>query len=228
MKARPILMHARSIQNLLAGRKTQTRRILKNLAYSRVDGIEESEKYPGEFVPWIDGEPRPSMLCPYGVPGDLLWVRETFCVGYDAGDGTWTALPFKGCEKSRRAFYRATDDDPPDEPQRPWKPSIHMPRWASRLTLRLTEVRVERVQDISDEDCEAEGIERPHTPPPYRDATGELVLPYTRTWHGAFRSLWENTNGAGAWERNDWTWALSFEVLRENVDAVLARGKAAA
>jgi hypothetical protein len=202
MKARPILMHARSIQNLLAGRKSQTRRIVKPQPKRRwlaemFDGCALFSR-PGTLA----GEFTQAVKCPYGLVGDLLWVRETFAPN--------RVLPMSHREPGE-FIYRA-DRDPEDGGVKwsaNWKPSIHMPRRASRLTLQLTYVRVERVQDISDWDAYAEGI---------KDGDAPASTPCQQ-----FERLWNNTNGPGAWKRNDWTWALSFEVLRKNVDAVLAQ-----
>jgi hypothetical protein len=202
VKARPILMHARSINNLLAGRKTQTRRIMK-----------PQPAYVSEATKGL-------IRCPYGGRGDLLWVRESICVGYGLGDGTVTAIPFDGCEKDRKSFYRATEPDKPDEAQRPWRPSIHMPRWASRLTLELTDVRAQRVREISVADILTEGVDCPrHGRGPCNDSCGELG----ELW----RDLWDETNGAGAFDRDDYTWALSFIVHRRNVDEMLRQKEAA-
>lgn len=234
MKASPILMHARSIQNLLAGRKTQTRRIitrpLKHPNWTSYQYFGPSLNNPTcrsqviECGPDYPDDDTDRVFCPYGSPGDLLYVRETWQAWNDGPHGA-VVVYRASCNPDGTFVFSAADGSIEGRRVLKWRPGIHLERRFSRLTLELTEVSVERVQDISDADCEAEGIERPTTPAPYRDATGELVLPYERTWRGAFESLWNDINGPGAWERNDWTWALTFRVLRENVDAVIARRK---
>jgi hypothetical protein len=146
------------------------------------------------------GEPGP---CPYGEPGSLLWVRERASSYWN----TWHYFA-DGPEKWGRDVSEKTFS----------RPSIHMPRCASRITLEITDVRVQRLQDISDEDAIAEGIE---------GVTTELQL-ITRSplqmGHAervAFAGLWDHVNGAGAWAANPYVWALTFKVRCENVDAVL-------
>lgn len=173
MKARPILFSPEMVRALLDGRKTQTRRVIV---------------------------PQPPQLCRYGVPGDLLYVREAH---YIIGEhpGAWPG--------SRWTHYRADASNNLNDPAQwsgPWKPGIHMPRHASRLTLRLTDVRVQRVQEISDEDAIAEGIPRAYPIPKVE-----------------FQDLWDDINAARgyAWPTNPWVWALSFEVIKQNVDAYI-------
>lgn len=189
MKDRPIIFSGPMVRALLEGRKTQTRRIAKP-----------------QFVDFKGQEFYNVDRCPYGKPGDLLWVREAVCIGYEIGRGEFTAIPFDGCEKFRRAFYRATDDDKPNEAKRPWRPSIHMPRWASRLTLRITEVRVQRLQEITHTDAELEGV---------------LCNMSRKTFREHYADLWDHINGAGAWQANPWVWAITFAVVKSNVDAVM-------
>ena len=139
-KERPILCSAPDVMAILDGRKTQTRRIMKP---------QPNRTWPDEVTPhWSVGGNRTlpgasnPLRCPYGVPGDRLWVREAWRLPDGAPKG-WVD-------------YRA--DDTRDGFK--WKPSIHMPRWASRITLEVTDVRVERLQDISEADAMAEGVRR--------------------------------------------------------------------
>lgn len=208
MKARPILMHARSVQNILAGRKTQTRRIAKKAAATGIRAaVDGAVEWWTGFMGWQSVDVlRPmlkSLACPYGVPGDLLWVRETLLEWREAG------------RFSKVAAYAA--DGYALEGAEKWTPSIHMPRRASRFTLELTDVRLERVQSISHADIIAEGW-----PGPRDGMTDEVNRDAALDW---WSDMWTDTNGVGAWNRNDWTWAVTFTVLRENVDAVLARRK---
>ena len=207
MKERPIIFQDWGVRAILDGRKTQTRRVIKLFhpheqydIFQRSDGRWKWEiPEPPHALHWLSGELR----CPCGIPGDLLWVRETF--RRSTIDTCWR--------------YRA-DCPPHEDGHWQWKPSIHMPRWASRLTLRLADVRVQRVQEITPADCEAEGIEgrtlaSPVRGQPYEEYTNGdgfvWALPIL-----AFASLWDSINakrGYG-WELNPWVWALSFEVLQ--------------
>ncbi len=212
MKARPILFSPPMVRALLDGRKTQTRRIIKPQPEHRQVHEHKGETiYDGEHRMWcwndlvldnlIDfptGEDRRTLAnaCPYGHPGDLLWVRESWWNG--------TALP--GCGSVK---YRA--DGELNEFSRQvgggWKPSIHMPRWASRLTLELTEVRVQRLQEINIYDSQQEGID---------------VGPLTDTGcKMAYANIWEAINGNGPWNANPWVWVLSFHVHQQNIDEFL-------
>jgi hypothetical protein len=221
-KERPILFSSPMVRALLDGRKTQTRRIVKH------------ELPPGrdEFFAWFGGDLRnapngcaPDGLwargksgithvaaSPFGVPGDRLWVRECFGLSdTDPGDGPDNAT----------VFYRATDGDRHDLRYQRWRPAIHMPRWASRITLTITDVRVERVRDISDADVTAEGardvpvneeaVTRIRTVQQYRGKP-ELCNDMAFASRARFMVLWNSIHGSGAWDRNDWVFALTFTV----------------
>lgn len=224
IKERPILMHARSIEGILAGRKMQTRRIVKPQPLPD----ESIVQYAGNSTGWLMGRLRDSenawrdAKCPYGKPGERLWVRETW---------QWFGRILRPGEVEGGFSYRADGAqrrfeqfDAPDKAWEmfkaagvegrwnKWIPSIHMPRWASRLTLEITDIRVERVQDISEEDCKAEGIEYPEADPRDIDENLEAECGYfpPSSFETAFERLWNETNGKGAWERNDWVFAISF------------------
>lgn len=198
MKERPILFSGPMVRAILDGRKTQTRRVVKNawqclplenVAYQR-DAIAK---------------------CPYGVPGDRLWVRETWWTYPHVisnrllrdGADTWPKV-------NGEPIAYAADGDADIWSHLDWvkKPSIHMPRWASRITLEVVGVRVERVQDISEEDAKAEGLDFME---PNRFAS-----PGSNEWmtfDAAFECLWDTVNGDGAWDRNDWVWVVEFKRL---------------
>lgn len=200
MKARPIIFSAPMIRALLDGRKTMTRRVvnIKHMPYPYrlKDGDTPfcEHTWPARRIGMHcpDCASAYRKACPYGQQGDLLWCRETF-LEHSAGD----------------PIYRADNafDDDDAAIHGGWRPCIHMPRRYSRLTLALTDVRVERVQDISEEDAEAEGIEFNGDQPSPRDE---------------FSSLWDSIHGPGAWSLNQWVWSLRFRVIHANVDAVLA------
>jgi hypothetical protein len=176
MKARPILFSKPMVRALLAGTKTQTRRVIK--------GIPAHTELVEVLSP-----------CPYGEPGDLLWVRESWAW---PGEEEYLYRADPGSEELVAA-WRAD----PHFPQISWKPSIHMPRLASRLTLRVTDVRVEQLQSISLEDARAEGM-----------SSADPVADY--------RLLWEVIHSPGAWRANPWLWVIGFEVIAQNVEKVAA------
>lgn len=220
-------MHARSVNGILAGLKIQTRRIMKPAG--RDAGFVVVEMQGGECWPYRswdgesfdDGKGREAALhCPYGQPGDRLWVREAFSYHETPPCNQW-AVYRDGTGKSYAGSIRngwITEE-------MKFKPSIHMPRWASRLTLEITGIRVERVQDISNSDALAEGVptddDMPNdTPCPrccgrglYDSATGEADCWECDTAIKRFSFLWDDTNGKGAWDRNDWVWVLDFKKI---------------
>lgn len=195
MRERPIIFSGEMVRAILEGRKTQTRRVVKPQPPLDEWGVSK---------PWqtdafeVNGR---DYRCPYGLPGDRLWVRETFSPDYfDA--------------QSRHA-YRAdwTLESGEFVPEPKWTPSIHMPRWASRITLEVTDVRVERVQDISNSDIYAEGIlpPDPDEPGPYDPDEGA---------RSAFKDLWWSINakrGYG-WEKNPWVWVVEFKRVESIYD----------
>jgi hypothetical protein len=190
MADRPILFSAPMVRAILAGTKTKTRRVVKpqpNNDPAKHHPI-EPYKTPTGLWNWVlavtghgSGDP---FACPYGKPGDRLWVRESFYA-----------------ESPQTIFYRATHTTYEDDPRSGWKPSIHMPRWASRITLEITDVRVQRLQDISEADLDAEGIQ-------------ELIdggVDHDGTPLDTYRTLWDSINAKRApWESNPWVWAITF------------------
>lgn len=212
MKERPILFSAPMVRALLAGTKTQTRRVVKlstdarNVRYWAPPGGRSLEGWadPGVnyWTPDADGETSSNHLdvCPYGQPGDRLWVREAFLIEDDRDSAKHIVYRADGAISvySMGEFLR-------------WKPSIHMPRWACRLVLEVVAVRVERLQDISEEDAKAEGCDKAAE----TTADDERLniecgyFPPSSYAHG-YRLLWEQINGAGSWDANPWVWVVEF------------------
>ncbi|WP_114153843.1 hypothetical protein [Chromobacterium haemolyticum] len=194
MKERPILFRGDMIRALLAGTKTQTRRVIK----PQPDVTEERLR---ELDAWIDGFTLSRQVdaalqhgfidteCPYGQPGDRLWVREAFQIMHRGDD--WD-IP----------IYRA--DDIAGHINGGWRPSIHMPHAACRLVLEITDVRVERLQDISEADAIAEGCDNSQSAAAV--ATGWYEKPIS-----AYRRLWESLYGSGSWDANPYVWRISFK-----------------
>jgi hypothetical protein len=210
------------VRAILDGRKTQTRRVIKpqpadGLFFSGWISISSCKPDEGK-ASFIDNYPLITKLnrikCPYGKPGDRLWVRETWLPDAPC-DGSWDDVAFYGCKgsplsmipehyrKVEHCIYRASWKGHPLI----WKPSIHMPRWASRINLEITGIRVERVQDISGTDARAEGIEMPNTNV-YNESYKQNDLPI-----GLFASLWDSINAKRgySWESNPWVWVIEFK-----------------
>lgn len=248
MGERPILFSGAMVRALLAGTKTQTRRVVKSVELARGEarGVRVA---PGTFcyldfdgVPGLSWRPfggsptvpyppeKVATACPYGAPGDRLWVRETWrpsiihTHGLDSCDCDDVLVKY-AADGSDRVFSSATgyavaeDWTMPDAAKRGDVPSIHMPRWASRLTLEVTGVRVERLQDISEADARAEGAQvvpfYPDDGFPLSDGwthvgdDGKCVL-YTSA-RDSFRALWESINGTDSWASNPWVWCVEFK-----------------
>lgn len=180
-RERPILFKGEMVRAILDGRKTQTRRVVK-----------PQPKY-GAFncdcdwdVYWYENDKEIHVRCPYGQPVDRLWVRET-----------WT-----NADGEKDIRYRAEERAICCDALYRWRPSIHMPRWASRITLEITSVRVERLQDISEEDAKAEGV------------SAMLVPPDGGSWPYAqgFEYLWNSLAKPGStWANNPWVWVIEFK-----------------
>lgn len=212
MKAHPILFSTPMVQALLEGRKSQTRRIMKiqpkhpelNFGWANMG---ERWHYP-PVAPMID------IKCPYGQPGDALWVKETWLKCSDGyvyrtnhyGDTVLVA-------KNGNTFDKSVK----------WKPSTYMPREAARIFLRVTDIRVERLQDITEEDVIAEGIDVFNNPcaafgshGKYYDysqkhRTHTVADKLLNTAKESYKTLWESINGEGSWDANPWVWVIKFK-----------------
>lgn len=207
MKERPILFSAPMVRAVLGGRKTQTRRVVKPQRHPfghMLKADEVAREVLGDTC---------AVRSPYGSPGDRLVVRETWQYADWTDDGMpWIRYRADGETRliedtpkdwSDRltdtwASLSAADNYAIDNraADRRWRPAIHMPRWASRITPEVTGVRVERLQDISEVDCRAEGL-------------GDTV----ERAHHWYRALWEQINGPGSWDANPWVWVVEFKRL---------------
>jgi hypothetical protein len=216
MKERPILFSGPMVRAIIEGRKTQTRRIVKQVPHWQHCGKDIMEwglsgcYTDDEGWHWldiqteVDDNSHDEIKCPYGQPGDRLWVRET-----------WAPMPGGPVTPQNGVIYRADSSD-----SWTWRPSIHMPRWASRITLEITSVRVERLREISASDSIAEGIEPVPDNSPFRNTCGWKdylepdSLPFDHDKPSAsFRTLWESINGPGSWKLNPWAWVIEFKKL---------------
>ncbi|WP_369427048.1 hypothetical protein [Providencia sp. PROV236] len=218
MKERGIIFNSEMVRAILDGRKTQTRRIMKpqpkpnenggfswpsNICQSMINIKEMMQNNEGAWA-GIAG-----IACPHGGVGDRLWVRETWMPDAPR-DGTWSDIEFYGCKDSKLSMIPERFRKPEHCIHRAswkgselvgWTPSIHMPRWASRITLEITDVRVERLQAASDKDFKAEGY------PLDRELTGGSTDAFC--W---FRHLWDSVSKPDCnFESNPWVWVIEFK-----------------
>ena len=201
-KGKPIIFNGDMVLALLDGRKTQTRRIAKpsGKSPSLLDGgWSDSYVLDSGNYEWLMSDFH------FGNCGDLLWVRETW---YDT-------LCCREFDKTRDEIVYRADPLPQWEGEQfdiPWRPSIHMPRWASRITLKITGIRVERLHDISEEDALSEGVS-------YLDIPSNGLDPSkARTW---FKGIWSGIYGFRSWQENPWVWVIEFEAIQKNIDDVI-------
>lgn len=223
MKERPILFSGPMVKALLDGRKTQTRRIAKVTDQNCKAGFisplaGHAPRRPAEHISY----------CPYGKPGDRFWVKETWRVGAWDQDQGFIAVDYRADGYARQEWLDPDDPDvfeklwiessdeasdaevpydsngeyhwKPGEAPTKWRPSIFMYRWASRITLELTGVRVERLQDISEADALAEGYPHPAD-----------HIPGNGSPQGWYSGVWDSINGPNAWHKNPWVWVLAFK-----------------
>lgn len=199
MNSRPILFSGPMVCAILDGTKTQTRRVVK-----------PQPSMVGDMLRWrgfaVTSGDRPGIYCPYGQPGDRLWVRETWA----RYGGDYPVVMYKSTSDSligtaeigliNDKFYRCRPSQ-----KIKWRPSTNMPRWASRITLEITAVRVERLNDITETDARDEGVSVPDI------AAGRMENPY-RNW---FSILWDTINAKRGhpWASNPWVWVLEFKLL---------------
>ena len=208
---RPILFSAPMVRAILEGRKTQTRRVVKPQPAGNVWQDECSREW---FVSGHGEAGDCALHCPYGSPGTRLWVRETW-QGPLLDEDQQQQWHEDGPELFRKpefCAYRATDLlDGVDEDGKDlgWRPSIHMPRWASRITLEITGVRVERLQEIHSADALAEGIQ--NLSDEWRVSYGILGEISAQHPVRAYQLLWETINGPGSWDLNPWVWIVEFK-----------------
>ncbi len=249
MKTIPILFSTEMVQALLDGRKTQTRRVVKT-RFSNTDLVMRDNKHGKRLIELQNDVPEPvrkenpdgtfstthhvktfsEVKSPYGQPGDVLWVRETWAETVNVNSmQEWPGRPH--IETERRDFpddavwsayiWRADgewnwcDDDGFDTEKSCWKPSIHMPKAAARLFLKITDVRVERLQDISGADAVAEGVKMTWI----SDGIEECKYKnYINDGRGSlsdasesYKTLWQRINGTESWDANPWVWVVTFE-----------------
>ncbi|ENH0814092.1 hypothetical protein ABV228_003942 [Escherichia coli] len=205
MKERGMIFNGEMVRAILDGRKTQTRRPVKFPVHDKNLGCElAGNELAGEL------SAGNYLNSAFGKPGDRIWVRETFCPVDDTQYGGEKWVDYRATPKFEASHPAGWDSAPNDAEALKWRPSIHMPRWASRILLEITDVRVERLNAISEEDARAEGIidggclncgepEPCGCANPEPDATD------------AFAYLWQSIYGQESWNDNPWVWVISFK-----------------
>ena len=204
-KERPILFSAPMVRAIRDGRKSQTRRVVKPVRGFEENNVCRPDLAEDNHAVWWHGEYETVGClqdCPYGQPGDRLWVRESYRLCAEAD-----AVKARDTDAGYRVWYEADAPHQPGEGK--LRPGIFMPRWASRITLEVTGVRVERLQDISELDAIAEGLDR------VPDGAAQFgVKGLARSWHNdprvGYRHLWESINGPGSCDANPWVWVVEF------------------
>jgi hypothetical protein len=237
MMERPILFSAPMVRAILDGRKTETRRVMipqpdaslnryrREIDRFRCVGRDvktgklsfEAGNFAGPINAFRDGRDsvKADISCPFGRPGDRLWVRETWCPVDDREHGGEKWIDYRATPKYSAEHPAGWEAAPEDAEALKWRPSIHMPRWASRIMLEVEDVRPEMLDDMGETDAMFEGVE------PLIDATQED--PWAQTdYLGAYRLLWDsrNTKRGYGWDSNPWVWVIEFRLLPDSARAV--------
>lgn len=222
VKQRPILFSTEMVKALLAGNKTQTRRIVKEKIERVIVGADYA--YADKLIPdygFVDenyNEINPLDFCPYGEVGDILYVRETWAKVYLAYANEYLFI-----HKADPEWERAEEIC---EEWKGWNSSTYMPKKAARIWLEITDIRVERLQDISEQDAIAEGIQvipvfnatTQQSEVRYRDYRKPEDHPKGRLLHGpqgSYFTLWDKINGDGQYLQNPWVWVITFEKVEK-------------
>lgn len=217
---RPIIFQGKMVRPILNGDKTQTRRVLKTQPgkFQHIDHDESQGwhmwwdvvTYDANLVMGADQE-YVSLKCPYGQPGDRLWVRETWrCLHWVESEEDQRGLQIINYQADGKQIFKRFSPGKKARHTVGWRPSIHIRRWASRITLEITGIRVERVQEISEEDAKAEGVGR-ESDFEIETHTGGCVQKVLRH-RRAFETLWDSIAKPGKkWVDNPWVWIVEFE-----------------
>ncbi|MER3009167.1 hypothetical protein ABTW51_09225 [Serratia nematodiphila] len=219
MKERPVIFNSEMVRAILDGRKTQTRRVIANVGHDNCLPLQKRTKTKdGIYTHVMDAHIYG--LCPFGMIGNRIWVRETWsdvnlegapAVAYRADDEVYDLMENESLLDEDGAFnYQDTrvskyqfatwHSDLISGTEGNWRPSIHMPRWASRITLEITAVRVERLNDISEEDAKAEGVA----------PSQHIITPTEALYRVGFLKLWQSIYGEESWRANPWVWVIEF------------------
>ncbi len=229
----PILFSKAMVQAIDEGIKTQTRRIVKVTVDPRATVFEPSNGWPkqGDWIAKFMYSPDELFevtnvfRCPYGKSGDLFWVRETWAKCFNDEEVTpsekQSSIPWPLNPKMRVVFKATSDEDAhPDHPEwgkKRWRPSIHMPKDVARIWLENKGVTVERLLDISDEDCRKEGVIFDKDSGYYFVRGTDIIA---QSYYEAFQKLWIKVNGEDSWISNPWVWVVNFEKINHKNHAI--------
>ncbi|EIV5269918.1 hypothetical protein [Klebsiella pneumoniae] len=227
MKERGMIFNSEMVRAILDGRKTQTRRIMKeqpvlNGNFYEVFGSAWSKGMTS--IPAVPGHSL-STRCPFGAVGDRIWVRETFCPVDDTQYGGEKWVDYRATPRYEASHPAGWDSAPNDAEALKWRPSIHMPRWASRILLEITDVRVERLNAISEEDAIAEGMQGVICPCCKGDSeystsqydaetlavVDEIPCRACESNRSKFFTLWDSIYGYGQHCIGEWVWVIEFK-----------------
>ncbi|ELM3728169.1 morphogenetic protein [Edwardsiella piscicida] len=221
MKDRPIIFNDEMIRAILSGTKTMTRRPVKDRCLELFEvAASVGECHSLQFCDIADERSQPYYreFCPFGAIGDRLWVREAYQGPlFDYEQMEAYLEDNSKFEKQEYCEYRADGGSRPeyydgdDNLRHGWHPSIHMPRWASRITLEITDVRVERLQDITEGDARSEGV--------------TLSNPRILSHRDEFRQLWGDIYGCDGWRSNPWVWVIAFKRVDTGSAAGTSKGE---
>lgn len=223
IREKGLIFNSEMVRAILDGRKTQTRRPIK---WKQTQFTEIGEREDGSKWPWSEDAEHACDFwhpCPFGAVGDRIWVREAYRFPASLDDVSPTGVGEMAVATGYRkpwapTFYEFTgtfsdgwkgfETPPKVSDAGKLRPSIHMPRWASRILLEITDVRVERLNAISQEDAQAEGLELTGWRPTYSDpdSGGEVMTPYDN-----FAELWSSIYGEGSWKADPWVWVIEFK-----------------
>lgn len=214
MKERGMIFNAEMVRAILDGRKTQTRRPVKFPVHDKNLGCElAGNELAGEL------SAGNYLNSAFGKPGDRIWVRETWQAIHDYCDENGhvderryaRSIPRHRGNYWHPVYEEAWGNESREDREFPWRPSIHMPRWASRILLEITDVRVEQLSTISEKDATAEGV--PPAGSLLPDYPGTFLTPKGdfATAKVAFQRLWESIYGEESWKANSWVWVISFK-----------------
>ncbi|WP_085337739.1 hypothetical protein [Serratia marcescens] len=216
MKERPVIFNGEMVRAILDGRKTQTRRVIANVGSDNCIPLQKPTKTKDGIYTHVMDAPGHG-LCPFGQVGDRLWVRETWAdvnhdghpaIAYRADGGLRVIGEDDGEEEDpnlEKYWFAQWYADLISGAEGNWRPSIHMPRWASRIALEITAVRVERLNDISEEDARAEGV----------SPSQHIITPPEALYRVGFLKLWESIYGEESWGDNPWVWVIEFKQVSE-------------
>jgi len=227
MKTTPILYSTPMVQALQNDTKTQTRRTKGLKAVNENPGawecavlqeISEGDKN-ATYAVFVQPGNTEKVKCPYGAPGDILWVRETWALSLKnevtqsekSGAIPWYYNPDKLDIVFKADSKEETHPDHPEWGKKRWKSSIHMPKPACRLFLKIKNIRVERLQDITEADAVAEGIEWLREGMFWWRNYLKNPLPGTSYSIHSYQTLWQSINGPESWAANPWVWVVEFE-----------------